>query len=176
MGIIGVTSLVECSVWLGLNEPTWLQKDPYAWPKMSNSSEHQFDSVTLEEKTLGLAAQQKLPSNRIFPCSSSLLKLVRSTAWIFRISNNRRIRNEVHRRSPKCERTRRIRIEGTWNCKSINLIESTRILVDMLKDRGHGIVVLHDVCWTGFTVRTCKDNHTTYQSCAKHASCEKLQS
>ncbi|XP_058456420.1 uncharacterized protein LOC131433832 [Malaya genurostris] len=47
---------------------------------------------------------------------------------------------------------------------------STRILVDLLKNRGFGIVALQEVCWTGSMVRTFRDDHTIYQSCGN--TCE----
>lgn len=53
---------------------------------------------------------------------------------------------------------------GTWNCRSLNFIGSTRILADLLKDRGFGIAALQEVCWTGSMVRTFRGNHTIYQS------------
>ncbi|XP_062710660.1 uncharacterized protein LOC134288796 [Aedes albopictus] len=95
----GVTplQLAECSIWW--NGPTWLQEDPSAWPKMSSSPEQQYDSVTLEEKPLVTAALQMLPPSEIFIRYSSLLKLVRSTAWILRFANNCRTRNRACRRS-----------------------------------------------------------------------------
>ncbi|XP_058448248.1 uncharacterized protein LOC131428359 [Malaya genurostris] len=54
---------------------------------------------------------------------------------------------------------------GKWNCRSLNFIGSTRILADLLKDRGFGIVALQEVCWTGPMVQTFRGDHTIYQSC-----------
>ncbi|XP_058447671.1 craniofacial development protein 2-like [Malaya genurostris] len=54
---------------------------------------------------------------------------------------------------------------GTWNCKSLNFIGSTRILSDIVKDRKFDIVALQEVCWKGSTVRVFRGNHTIYQSC-----------
>ena len=54
---------------------------------------------------------------------------------------------------------------GTWNCKSLNFIGSTRILSDVVKDRKFDIVALQEVCWKGCMVRSFRGNHTIYQSC-----------
>lgn len=39
-----------------------------------------------------------------------------------------------------------------------NFIGYTRILVDVLKGREFGFVVLQEVCWMGFLAETFRDN------------------
>ena len=38
---------------------------------------------------------------------------------------------------------------GTWNCKSLNFVGSTRILSDELRARSLDVVALQEVCWAG---------------------------
>ncbi|XP_062541892.1 uncharacterized protein LOC134209885 [Armigeres subalbatus] len=59
----------------------------------------QFDSVTLEERPLVSAALQALPPSNVFTLRSSLLNLVRLTAWIRRFSTNCQQGNSQQRRT-----------------------------------------------------------------------------
>ncbi|XP_065081373.1 uncharacterized protein LOC135703945 [Ochlerotatus camptorhynchus] len=82
--------------WNGLE---WLKKETQYWPVNEQVPEQQFDSVILEERPLVSAVLQTLPPSEIFTLRSSLLNLVRLTAWIRRFSFNCRPRNRLHRKT-----------------------------------------------------------------------------
>ena len=52
---------------------------------------------------------------------------------------------------------------GTWNCRSLNFVGSTRVLSNILKDRKFDVVALQEVCWKNKVVRRF-DDYTIYQS------------
>ena len=95
----GVTPLQfsESSMWW--NGPGWLQEDSRSWPNFTDVPDQQFDSITLEEKPLVTAALQKLPPSELFGLHSSLLKLVRLTAWMLRFASNCRVNDRTQRKS-----------------------------------------------------------------------------
>ncbi|XP_065094594.1 uncharacterized protein LOC135715104 [Ochlerotatus camptorhynchus] len=68
-------------------------------PVNAQVPEQQFDSVILEERPLVSAVLQTLPPSEISTLRSSLLNLVRLTAWIRRFSFNCRPRNRLHRKT-----------------------------------------------------------------------------
>ncbi|XP_058443677.1 uncharacterized protein LOC131425643 [Malaya genurostris] len=70
--------------WIGAD---FLQ-DNSCWPQTTEILEQQFDSVLLEERPLVTAVLQIFPPNEIFSLHSSLLKLMRLTAWISRFAHN----------------------------------------------------------------------------------------
>ncbi|XP_065076066.1 uncharacterized protein LOC135699704 [Ochlerotatus camptorhynchus] len=79
--------------------PEWLKKETQYWPVNAQVPEQQFDSVILEERPLVSAVLQTLPPSEIFTLRSSLLNLVRLTAWIRRFSFNCRPRNRLQRKT-----------------------------------------------------------------------------
>ncbi|XP_062541004.1 uncharacterized protein LOC134209035 [Armigeres subalbatus] len=89
--------LVSNALWW--HGPDWLRKDVSNWPKNILVPEQQFDSVTLEERPLVSAALQALPPSDVFTLRSSLLNLVRLTAWIRRFSTNCQQGNSQQRRT-----------------------------------------------------------------------------
>ncbi|XP_062558087.1 uncharacterized protein LOC134222963 [Armigeres subalbatus] len=89
--------LVSNALWW--HGPDWLRKDVSNWPKNILVPEQQFDSVTLEERPLVSAALQALPPSNVFTLRSSLLNLVRLTAWIRRFSTNCQQGNSQQRRT-----------------------------------------------------------------------------
>ncbi|XP_062538491.1 uncharacterized protein LOC134206783 [Armigeres subalbatus] len=79
--------------------PEWLKKDTQYWPASTHVPEQQFDSVTLEERPLVSAVLHILPPNEIFTLRSSLLSLIRLTAWMRRFLFNCKPRNKFQRKS-----------------------------------------------------------------------------
>ncbi|XP_065091295.1 uncharacterized protein LOC135712267 [Ochlerotatus camptorhynchus] len=94
----GATPAQIASNTLWWNGPEWLKKETQYWPVNAQVPDQQFDSVILEEKPLVAAVLQILPPSEIFTLRSTLLNLVRLTAWLRRFSFNCKPRNKLQKR------------------------------------------------------------------------------
>ncbi|XP_053691014.1 uncharacterized protein LOC128739545 [Sabethes cyaneus] len=88
--------LLENQLWW--NGPSWLVQDESTWPMADDVPLTNFDTRFLEENTAISVVANMAPPNEIFSLRSSLMDLVKLTAWLLRFIHNTRQRNHSDRR------------------------------------------------------------------------------
>ncbi|XP_053692239.1 uncharacterized protein LOC128740701 [Sabethes cyaneus] len=88
--------LLENQLWW--NGPSWLVQDESTWPMADDVPLTNFDTRFLEENTAISVVANMAPPNEIFSLRSSLMDLVKLTAWLLRFIHNTRQKNHSDRR------------------------------------------------------------------------------